>query len=62
VQDFVLAEAFLLWHLCIKKIFSGKQKKAFEYFGGVPHKVIFDNAKVAIKEGFEKYYAFIKRL
>lgn len=31
------------------------QKKAFEYFGGVPHKVIFDNAKVAVKEGFGKY-------
>jgi transposase len=24
----------------------------FEYFGGVPRKVIFDNAKVAVKEGF----------
>lgn len=31
------------------------QKKAFEYFGGVPHKVIFDNAKVAVKEGFGKH-------
>lgn len=31
------------------------QQKAFEYFGGVPHKVIFDNAKVAVKEGFGKY-------
>ena len=31
------------------------QRKAFEYFGGVPHKVIFDNAKVAVKEGFGKY-------
>ncbi|ETO38050.1 hypothetical protein V518_1793 [Thermoanaerobacterium aotearoense SCUT27] len=26
--------------------------KAFEHFGGVPHKLIFDNAKVAVKEGF----------
>ena len=31
------------------------QQKAFEYFGGVPHKVIFDNAKVAVKEGFGKH-------
>lgn len=31
------------------------QRRAFEYFGGVPHKVIFDNAKVAVKEGFGKY-------
>ena len=26
--------------------------QAFQYFGGVPRKVIFDNAKVAVKEGF----------
>ena len=31
------------------------QQKAFEYFGGVPHKIIFDNAKVAVKEGFGKH-------
>ena len=31
------------------------QQKAFEYFGGIPHKVIFDNAKVALKEGFGKH-------
>lgn len=24
----------------------------FEYFGGVPRKLIFDNAKVAVKDGF----------
>lgn len=35
--------------------FLESQQKAFEYFGGVPHKVIFDNAKVAVKEGFGKY-------
>lgn len=35
----------------------------FEYFGGVPKRVIFDNAKVAVKEGFghcavtQEYYA-----
>ena len=26
--------------------------KAFEYYGGVPRRVIFDNARVAVKEGF----------
>lgn len=26
--------------------------QAFEYFGGVPRRVIFDNAKVAVKDGF----------
>ncbi len=31
------------------------QKHAFEFFGGVPHKVIFDNAKVAVKEGFGRH-------
>jgi len=31
------------------------QQKAFEFFGGIPHKVIFDNAKVAVKEGFGQY-------
>jgi len=31
------------------------QLKAFEFFGGIPHKVIFDNAKVAVKEGFGQY-------
>lgn len=29
-------------------------KNGFEYFGGVPKKVIFDNAKVAVSEGFGK--------
>jgi transposase len=28
------------------------QVNGFEYFGGAPCKVIFDNAKVAVKEGF----------
>lgn len=28
------------------------QVSGFEYFGGAPQKVIFDNAKVAVKEGF----------
>ena len=26
--------------------------RAFEYFGGVPRRVIFDNARIAVKEGF----------
>ncbi len=26
--------------------------RTFEYFGGVPHRVIFDNARIAVKEGF----------
>ena len=26
--------------------------QTFEYFGGVPRRVIFDNAKVAVKDGF----------
>jgi len=29
--------------------------KAFEFFKGIPGKLIFDNAKVAVKEGFGKY-------
>ncbi|MCL0100971.1 hypothetical protein M1N80_04130 [Peptococcaceae bacterium] len=29
--------------------------KAFEFFKGVSGKLIFDNAKVAMKEGFGKY-------
>lgn len=28
---------------------------AFAYFGGVPHNVIFDNARVAVKEGYGAY-------
>ena len=41
------------------------QASCFKHFGGVPRKVIFDNAKVAVKEGFgvhakmqDKYAAF----
>lgn len=32
--------------------FLESQQKMFDYFGGIPHRVIFDNAKVAVKEGF----------
>lgn len=45
--------------------FLEAQQKAFEYFGGVPKRIIFDNAKVAVKEGFgiyakpqKKYFSF----
>ncbi len=31
------------------------QTKAFKYFNGIPHKVIFDNARVAVKESFGQY-------
>ncbi len=29
--------------------------RAFEFFGGVPKRLFFDNAKIAVKEGFGKY-------
>lgn len=32
--------------------FLEAQQRMFEYFGGVPRRLIFDNAKVAVKEGF----------
>lgn len=39
--------------------------KAFEFFGGIPKRIIFDNARVAVKEGFgahakvqDRYKAF----
>ncbi|MBW8381644.1 MAG: IS21 family transposase [Youngiibacter sp.] len=32
--------------------FLEAQQLAFDYFGGVPRRVIFDNAKVAVKDGF----------
>jgi len=45
--------------------FLEAQQLMFDYFGGVPKRVIFDNAKVAVKEGFglyakpqDKYLAF----
>ena len=27
----------------------------FDFFGGIPRRLIFDNAKVAVKEGFGLY-------
>lgn len=45
--------------------FLEAQQKMFDFFGGVPNRLIFDNAKVAVKEGFghhakptEKYSSF----
>jgi len=35
-----------------KESFLEAQQKMFDFFGGVPKRVIFDNAKVAVKEGF----------
>ncbi len=35
--------------------FLEAQQKMFDFFGGVPGRVIFDNAKVAVKEGFGKH-------
>ncbi len=32
--------------------FLEAQQKMFDFFGGIPARVIFDNAKVAVKEGF----------
>jgi len=48
-----------------QETFLEAQQLMFDYFGGVPKRVIFDNAKVAVKEGFglyakpqDKYLAF----
>lgn len=45
--------------------FLEAQQRMFDYFAGVPQRVIFDNAKVAVKEGFglhakpqDKYLSF----
>lgn len=35
--------------------FLEAQQLAFDHFGGVPRRVIFDNAKVAVKDGFGLY-------
>jgi hypothetical protein len=35
--------------------FLEAQQKMFDFFGGVPRRLIFDNAKVAVKEGFGIY-------
>ena len=35
--------------------FLEAQQLAFDHFGGVPRRVIFDNAKVAVKEGFGRF-------
>lgn len=38
-----------------QETFLEAQQLMFDYFGGVPRKVIFDNAKVAVKDGFGLY-------
>jgi hypothetical protein len=38
-----------------QETFIEAQQRAFDFFGGVPRRVIFDNAKVAVKEGFGLY-------
>lgn len=35
--------------------FLEAQQRMFDYFGGIPRRLIFDNAKVAVKEGFGKH-------
>ena len=46
--------------------FQDAMIRTFEYFGGVSRRVIFDNARIAVKEGFvlhdkatDKYIALI---
>ena len=48
-----------------EEAFLEAQQRMFDYFSGVPQRVIFDNAKVAVKEGFglhakpqDKYLSF----
>lgn len=38
-----------------QEAFLEAQQLAFDYFNGIPKRVIFDNAKVAVKEGFGLY-------
>jgi len=38
-----------------EEAFLEAQQLAFVHFGGIPRRVIFDNAKVAVKEGFGLY-------
>ena len=35
--------------------FLEAQQRMFDFFGGIPKRLIFDNAKVAVKEGFGLY-------
>lgn len=48
-----------------QETFLEAQQLMFDFFGGTPRRVIFDNAKVAVKEGFgiyakpqDKYFSF----
>lgn len=38
-----------------EETFLEAQQLMFDFFGGVPRRIIFDNAKVAVKEGFGLY-------
>lgn len=38
-----------------QEAFLEAQQNMFNYFGGIPRRLIFDNAKVAVKEGFGIY-------
>lgn len=49
-------------HIFVKAYFVEKEEcfldglsSAFEFFGGVPKNIIFDNAKVAVKDGYGAY-------
>ncbi len=35
--------------------FLEAQQKMFDFFGGIPERLIFDNAKVAVKDGYGQY-------
>ena len=48
-----------------EETFLEAQQLMFEFFGGIPRRLIFDNAKVAVKEGFgihakpqDRYFSF----
>lgn len=51
-SDAIFVTAFLRQNL---ESFLQGLLAGFEYFGGIPERVIFDNARVAVKEGFGKY-------
>lgn len=48
----IIAQAYRFQN---QETFLEAQQRAFDFFGGVPRRVIFDNAKVAVKEGFGLY-------
>lgn len=53
------------YRLANQETFLEAQQRMFDYFGGITRRIIFDNAKVAVKEGFglhakpqDKYLSF----